>query len=252
MTLAEQYARQARWRRWDRVLPMLPLAPKQKVLDLGCGVGSAARLLAERGAKVTGVDADAELLALAREEGGAPSYVLGDLTRLEALDLPAADGIWSSFVVAYFPDLVPLLRKWSRFLKPGGWICLVETDDLFGHEPLSAETRALFERFYEEALAAGRYDFRAGGKLAGALEAAGYVLLGTERIPDVELAFDGPAQPDVLLGWEERLDRMPALRRFLGAERFATVRAELLACLASPEHRSRAQVVACVARKGGG
>src|SRR3954462_12493687 len=49
------------------VLRMLALRPGEKVLDIACGQGAFCRLLAEKGAKVTGVDAALELIRLARE-----------------------------------------------------------------------------------------------------------------------------------------------------------------------------------------
>src|SRR6185503_4395239 len=49
------------------VLRMLGLKPDERVLDVACGQGAFCRLLAEKGAKVSGVDAAVELIRLARE-----------------------------------------------------------------------------------------------------------------------------------------------------------------------------------------
>src|SRR6266850_1094046 len=67
-------------------LRMLALRAGEKVLDLACGQGAFCRLLAEKGAKPTGVDAALELIRLARERSD-PSieYVVGDARKLDFL-----------------------------------------------------------------------------------------------------------------------------------------------------------------------
>ena len=49
----------------------------KRVLDVGCGAGSTSRALNTLGADVTGVDISKDLLALAKEQGGA-KYMLAD------------------------------------------------------------------------------------------------------------------------------------------------------------------------------
>src|SRR4051812_23314483 len=51
------------------VLRLLAAAKGEAVVDVACGQGALARLLHERGAEVTGVDAAAELIGAARERG---------------------------------------------------------------------------------------------------------------------------------------------------------------------------------------
>jgi len=60
-------------------------------------------------------------------------------------------------------------------------------------------------------------------------------------VPDLEFAFDGPALPEVLDAWRARLARLTFLRDLCGPEHELVCR-ELLACLAHPDHRSRARV----------
>jgi 2-polyprenyl-3-methyl-5-hydroxy-6-metoxy-1,4-benzoquinol methylase len=47
------------------LLPLMP-DPPARILDLGCGTGSLAVLLAQAGHEVTGIDASMQMLALAR------------------------------------------------------------------------------------------------------------------------------------------------------------------------------------------
>lgn len=252
MSLADDYRHQLGWRAWDTVLDELPPLAGKLVLDLGCAVGDQAALLAEGGARVVGLDANEELLAAARERA-LPGVELrhADLRALGAggAELPfaePADGLWCSFVAAYFVDLAPALRAWSRLLRPGGWIALVEVDDLFGHAPLDERAARHLEAYAADALAAGRYDFRMGRKLADALDRAGFDVRKELSLPDRGLAFDGPADPDVLAAWRARLERLARLRDVCGAD-FEAVRDGFLACLARDDHASRASVRACLA-----
>jgi SAM-dependent methyltransferase len=249
VTLADEYARQSAWRDWSPVLEALPPLEGRLVLDLGCAVGSQAAELARRGARVLGVDANEDLLAVARS-CGIPNtdFQRHDLRVLPDLDV-AADGVWASFVAAYFPGLSDaLLTSWTHCLRPGGWIALTEIDDLFGHEPLGADARAELDSYVDDTLAACRYDFRMGRKLASRLEGAGLSVCSEASLADAELAFFGPARPEVLEAWRARLDRMTLLRDQLGS-RFPAIREDFLACLVHPRHASYARVVSCVAIK---
>lgn len=248
MSLAREYRRQLEWRDWASVLDALPPLAGQLVLDLGCAVGDQAAELAARGARVIGVDANEELLAEARSRSIEDAeFRLLDLRTLPELGV-VADGIWSSPTAAYFPDLPRVLASWARHLQRGGWIALTEIDDLWAHEPLPAETKAVFDAYVNEALAAGRYDFRMGRKLVPFLEASGFTVTRAMTLEDRELSFAGPASPEVLEAWRDRLARLKPLQDLCG-ERFDGVRSEFLGCLASPDHRSGASVVCCVARR---
>ena len=244
MSLASEYKRQFAWRAWPQVFEALPLVRGELVLDLGCGVGDQAAELVARGARVIGVDLNDELLTEARSRSIENARFLQcDLRALP--DLGVADGLWCSFAAAYFPDLPSTLKSWTRHLRPGGWIALTEVDDLFGHQPLSAEAKSIFDAYAAEALAAKRYDFHMGRKLRPALKQCGFSVTKELRLLDEELSFTGPARPEVIDAWRARLDRMKLVRDFAGA-RFESLRDELLQSLASPDHRSTATVYCCI------
>src|SRR5487761_702396 len=121
MSLVEEYRRQMPWRDWARALAMCPIKRGQRILDLGCGRGDVSAVLAARGAMVTGIDRDPELLAAAKADLPDAHFELQDLSRLT---LPAHfDGIWCSFAPAYFVDLTTTFAHWCRFLQPGAWVC---------------------------------------------------------------------------------------------------------------------------------
>src|SRR6185437_1900628 len=244
MSLAEQYHRQFAWRDWSRALALCPITHGQQVLDLGCGPGDLSAELAARGVAVTGIDYDPELLAAAQERAPGTHFEQQDLSDLT---LPASfDGIWCSFTAAHFVDFDTTFARWCTFLNPGAWACLIDIDDLLGHEPRSDATRDIVERFYGEAFEKRRYDFRVGRRLASALENQGFHVTITE-LADRELAFDGPASPEVLKAWRARFARMGGLKSFLG-NGFTDFTDSFVRVLESPQHRALCRVVCCVGR----
>jgi SAM-dependent methyltransferase len=248
MSLSSYYKRQFSWRDWPRIFEALPSLQGRTVLDLGCGVGHQAAEMVARGARVIGIDMSEEVLREAQSRRLPNSeFRLGDLRTIPELGV-AADGVWSSFSAAYFPDFPVVLAAWGRHLRPGGWIALTEIDDFFGHEPLGDRTKALFEAYAGDAFKAGRYDFHMGGKLQGYLERSGFTATKSLTLEDQELSFSGPARPEVVDAWRTRLDGMKLLHKFCGPS-FEQVREEFLECLALPEHRSRAKVHCYIATR---
>jgi SAM-dependent methyltransferase len=103
----------------------LGLARGARVLDVACGTGRHARLLARRGARVVGVDAaPAYLRAARRAARGLPSarFVRGDMRRLAfRAEFDAAVSLWTSFGYFATPtEDLAVLRGVARALKPGG------------------------------------------------------------------------------------------------------------------------------------
>jgi len=225
----------------------LPLLGGQVVLDLGCGVGDLAAQLVDRGAHVIGLDINEQLLeeAISKRLSNA-EFRTHDLR--EPLDCVDVDGIWCSFVAAFFPQLHTVLPTWAKSLASGGWIALTEIDDLLGHEPVSKQTRKMLDDFAEQAFAAGLYDFHMGHKLVDHLECAGFSISHVFTVEDQELSFQGPADADVIQAWRARFERMPLLRKFCGND-FSCVQSEFLDCLASADHVSAAKVHCCIATK---
>jgi SAM-dependent methyltransferase len=92
-------------------------------LDVGCGAGTAASVAAERGAKVSGLDASEALLAIARDRTRAGDFRLGEL---EALPFPAEsfDVItgFNSFQFAVRP--IGALEEARRVARPGARIII--------------------------------------------------------------------------------------------------------------------------------
>ena len=102
-------------------------AAGERVVDVGCGTGSAALRAAARGARVTGVDPAARLLEVARAEASArgleATFELG-----HAAAIPLADGeadvVLSAFGVIFAPDPAAAAAEMARVTAPDGRIVL--------------------------------------------------------------------------------------------------------------------------------
>ena len=244
--LAAEYRRQERWRRWDEAVARVPWRPGQRVLDLGCGVGAVCARLHGAGLEVIGVDGDEDLLAAARARCPEVRFEKLDLRQVDASTFGRVDGVWTSFVAAYFHDLEAVVKQWADLVAVGGWVVLVEVDDLLGHEP--SGVRAEVERFYAAAKLGKGYDFECGRRLADVARGAGLTVVHEGTLPDDELAFEGPAAAEVLEAWRARMARMRGAQAFFG-ERWGAIEAGLLAAMASPAHRVTARVVMVVAQR---
>ncbi len=104
----------------DLVLDGLSTDPSRRVLDLGCGLGGTARLIAERGyGTVSGVDVDADTIAYAsRAHPGQTFY------RASALDassvVPGPFDLIVMFTALYcFPDQERVLRECRALAHAG-------------------------------------------------------------------------------------------------------------------------------------
>lgn len=109
-------------REWEEEL-VLRLDEGARVLELGCGSGTAeTRRLAQRFA-VTGVDISPLQVERARTAIPEATFLVADLTELE---LPAAsfDAVVSFYVFNHVPRdlLAPLLARIHCWLVPGGWL----------------------------------------------------------------------------------------------------------------------------------
>ena len=98
----------------------------RKVLDICCGMGRHARALARRGYAVTGIDRDPVAITRARELGGGPTYVEGDVQdhRPEAAAYDLVIVMSQSF--GYFDAAAnrDLLQRLANGVRDGGRILL--------------------------------------------------------------------------------------------------------------------------------
>src|SRR4051794_28340779 len=93
-------------------------------LDVGCGAGLLAEPLARLGAKVTGVDASPEVIAVAREhaerQGLSIDYYAGDVQDLEG----QFDLVTSLEVIEHVADPAAFIGALAKRVAPGGLFIL--------------------------------------------------------------------------------------------------------------------------------
>ncbi|MEE6178528.1 class I SAM-dependent methyltransferase [Mycobacterium sp. 050134] len=103
----------------------------RRILDAGCGSGVLSAALRDRGAIVTGVDASAAMLALARRQLGQDAPLrLVDLRGPLPFQTAAFDDIVASLVLHYLKDWGPTLTEFRRVLTAGGRL-IVSVDHPF-------------------------------------------------------------------------------------------------------------------------
>jgi SAM-dependent methyltransferase len=138
--VAEQY---------DRFRPSYPAAliddlvalEPADVLDVGCGTGKAARLLAAQGLPVLGVEVDAQMAAVARRHG-----IAVEVSSFEAwqpgdrrFDLVTCGQAW------HWVDPVVAIPKAAAVLRPGGTLAL-----FWNYDELDAPTQAALDGVYRD------------------------------------------------------------------------------------------------------
>lgn len=91
----------------------------EDILDVGCGTGIYSHLLAEKGAKVTGIDLSEKMLAQAKAKGSGPKFLYMDVTKLDFPDA-SFDKVLSMAAFEFIPDVEKAYREIMRILRPGG------------------------------------------------------------------------------------------------------------------------------------
>ena len=105
---------------------ILALPSGARVLDVPCGQGRHAHLLAEAGFRVDGLDYSAHLLARARDRGTGPTlrYTRGDMRQLPARWTGRFDAVVNLFTSFGFftdpDDDARVVREFARVLAPRG------------------------------------------------------------------------------------------------------------------------------------
>ena len=96
------------------------LAPTvgERIVDLGCGIGQLTADIAARGAEVIGVDADPEMIALARHKHPDLNFICASG---EDFSLPEqADGVFSNAALHWMKQPETVIANVKRALRPGG------------------------------------------------------------------------------------------------------------------------------------
>lgn len=129
------------------LVALADFAPDQEVLDVGCGVGTTALLLAQRfGCRVTAVDIDPRMIENAKAWVAAAGLI--DQIRVERADIQALTYSAGSFdrvvveAVTMFVDRARAASEVVRVCRPGGRV--LEHEFIYRRPP-TPEVRRIFE-----------------------------------------------------------------------------------------------------------
>jgi ubiquinone/menaquinone biosynthesis C-methylase UbiE len=116
------------WNGWGiplyrHILERVTVERGTRVLDMGCGAGRFCRIAADRGAHISGLDATAMFVQIARERISAGEFRVGDIEHLPWPD-HSFDVItgFNSFIFA--ADVTGALREARRVARPGAHVAI--------------------------------------------------------------------------------------------------------------------------------
>jgi SAM-dependent methyltransferase len=167
--------------------------PGNRALDIACGPGRSALVLAGAGFRVSAVDTHEPFLARVRAAAGDRTVTV---ERASMRELPYADGAFARLWcegAAYLMGIDAALTAWRRLLAPGG--ALVFTEVGWTTTSPSAAARDFWTAYPA---------MRDEAATVAAAEAAGYEVLATHPLPESDW-WDEYYTP-----LEARLDAWPA------------------------------------------
>jgi ubiquinone/menaquinone biosynthesis C-methylase UbiE len=144
------------------------------IADAGCGTGRYALALADRGARVAGLDLSTAMLGKARGKDGTGRvcWIAGD-----AETPPLRDGLFDAvlafLVIQHLQGWRPALAEWLRLLRPGGRLLVATTS--------RTRIRGHLIRFFPGAVAIDLGRFPGIGQIEADLRNAGYSSVGHRR-----------------------------------------------------------------------
>jgi len=174
-SFARLVARESTFKR--RLIERLGLRAGQRVLDVGCGTGTLAIMVAEawRDVEIIGVDPDEEMLRRARKKAEAAGVRI-EFKNGSATELPFSDGsfdrVTSTLMAHHLPTAAKeqMFAEVCRVLKPAGELHLVDI----------GPARSAVARSLQRVLRPHVLDDNLSGKLPSMMSAAGLVDVAEE------------------------------------------------------------------------
>lgn len=119
------------------IVGRVPLEGDEKVLDAGCGDGFFTRLLTDRlhARQVIGLDNSQAYLKAAATRlhelvvAGRVSLLKGNVNELP-FETHCLDAVWSAHSMQSYTAIPHVLGEFSRVLRPGGLLAVLETDNI--------------------------------------------------------------------------------------------------------------------------
>ena len=129
---------------WDitrQLIDLMKVRQHDNILDLGCGVGWASRVLAQLASRgvVTGVDLSDRMVHQARHTYRNPAntlFIVADASRLPCRDA-FFDAVFSVESIYFYPNLEGAFREAHRVLVPGAhafFLINYYKENVYSHE----------------------------------------------------------------------------------------------------------------------
>ncbi|MBF2064457.1 MAG: methyltransferase domain-containing protein [Calothrix sp. C42_A2020_038] len=106
------------WQYGEDLLNLLSPQPNERILDVGCGTGQLTAKIADAGARVMGIDADAAMIEKAKLNYPHLEFAVAD-ARLFQFDT-LFDAVFSNATLHWIPEPEAVINCIYRALKPGG------------------------------------------------------------------------------------------------------------------------------------
>lgn len=135
----------------EALIPRELLVPGRRVFDFGCGDAVHFPMFLEAGAEIAGLDISEEMIGLGRMRlrtiGYAENLIrVATVEALKELETQSLDGLLSFNVLAYLTNDEERLfyEQASRAVKPGGYLIVTHSNELFDMFSLNRYTAEFF------------------------------------------------------------------------------------------------------------
>lgn len=106
------------WQYGAALIDLLSPKPGEHILDIGCGTGQLTHAIAETGAVVSGIDADAVMIATAQQQYPELSFTVADARNFNVKQ--PVDSIFSNAALHWIKPPEQVVQAVANALKPGG------------------------------------------------------------------------------------------------------------------------------------
>jgi len=158
----------------------------QHVLEVGCGTGHWLRRLGDAGARVTGLDPSAQMLAHAKTQAPGAALAQGSAERLPWANA-SFDRVFCINAFHHFPDKIAFLLEALRVLRPGGLMMTV------GLDPHTGVDRWYIYEYFDEVLEIDRRRYPAAGQIREWMLAAGFAGSVTREVQHLPVGLEARA-----------------------------------------------------------